>query len=219
MNDEITGFDNQMGALPIRPLLKKITTAVRPSFAPKVTPSVRPNFAAKAVAPITQIKQAAQAIKSKATSVIKPVASKGFFTPATMAIKKLQVPNKTMTALKSLKSNVTRQATAQIKQGVPQAIAVQKANATYNDAKSAVAVQAQALPVNANVQSTLATMTPIQTANTLFNQPVTPQLVNKLDSIQKSYLRTDLPYQKVPVNSVTMIEPSVDAGTQDYYGK
>ena len=63
---------------------------------------------------------------------------------------------------------------------------------------------------------------------------VTPSTFKQMSDVQRSFARVDLPYQAVtpptrvmriknsPVNlpiNINMIEPAVDAGVQDYYGK
>lgn len=55
------------------------------------------------------------------------------------------------------------------------------------------------------------------TVKQLFTAKPTPQLVNKLNSVQRSFLNTDLPYQSTNYNFA--IEPPVDRGVSNYYGK
>lgn len=72
------------------------------------------------------------------------------------------------------------------------------------------------------------------TAKQLFSSKVTPTLVKSLNDVQRSFLRTDLPYRPVapkpkfvrvkntpfsyPIE-IDSIQPSVDAGVSNYYGK
>lgn len=55
------------------------------------------------------------------------------------------------------------------------------------------------------------------TVKQLFTAKPTPKLVNKLNSVQRSFLNTDLPYQNP--NYQFAIEPAVDRGVSNYYGK
>jgi hypothetical protein len=75
-------------------------------------------------------------------------------------------------------------------------------------------------------------------AQAIFNLPPTPAIVQNLNPIQRSFLKTDLPYKIISKNNfgqpitkflkntplkfnidIDQIQPSVDAGISDYYGK
>jgi hypothetical protein len=72
------------------------------------------------------------------------------------------------------------------------------------------------------------------TVKKLVNAKVTPTLVRKLNTVQRSFLKTDLPYRPVspkpkftkikntpfryPIE-IDSIQPPVDAGVRNYYGK
>ena len=72
------------------------------------------------------------------------------------------------------------------------------------------------------------------TAKQLFSAKVTPTLAKSLNDVQRSFLKTDLPYRpvapkpkfvrmkntpfKYPID-IDSIQPSVDAGVSNYYGK
>ena len=75
-------------------------------------------------------------------------------------------------------------------------------------------------------------------AQAIFNLPPTPAIVQNLNPVQRSFLKTDLPYKIISKNNfgqpttkflkytplkfnidIDQIQPSVDAGISDYYGK
>jgi hypothetical protein len=72
------------------------------------------------------------------------------------------------------------------------------------------------------------------TSNELISAKVTPTLVKSLNTVQRSFLKTDLPYRPVapkpkfskikntpfsyPIE-IDSIQPPVDAGVSNYYGK
>jgi hypothetical protein len=87
-------------------------------------------------------------------------------------------------------------------------------------------------------QNTLQSMAPAREAQAIFNLPPTPAIVKNLDAVQRSYLKTDLPYQVISPNNfgqpktkflkntplkfnidIDQIQPPVDAGMSNYYGK
>lgn len=84
-------------------------------------------------------------------------------------------------------------------------------------------------------EQSLQSMPASKAAETIFNAPITPALVNTLDPVQRSFLRTDLPYNRVPTqkprltrlkntpfvlrSDIDAIQPPVDAGSGNYYGK
>jgi hypothetical protein len=55
------------------------------------------------------------------------------------------------------------------------------------------------------------------TVKDIFTAKPTPKLVNSLNAVQRSFLRTDLPYQNPSYQFA--IEPAVDRGVVNYYGK
>jgi hypothetical protein len=55
------------------------------------------------------------------------------------------------------------------------------------------------------------------TVKDIFTAKPTPKLVNSLNAVQRSFLRTDLPYQNPSYQFA--IEPAVDRGIVNYYGK
>jgi hypothetical protein len=96
-------------------------------------------------------------------------------------------------------------------------------------------------PANTEIrqfEQTLQTLPPAKAAQVLFNSPVTPELVQRVDPIQRSFLKTDLPYRPISKNNfgqpktkvikntplkfnidIDQIQPAVDSGISGYYGK
>lgn len=96
-------------------------------------------------------------------------------------------------------------------------------------------------PANTEIkqfEQTLQTLPPAKAAQVLFNSPVTKELVQTVDPIQRSFLRTDLPYKPISKNNygqpktkvikntplkfnidIDQIQPAVDSGISNYYGK
>ena len=87
-------------------------------------------------------------------------------------------------------------------------------------------------------QNSLQKMKPANEAKAIFNLTPSPNIVKQLDPIQRSYLKTDLPYKVISKNNfgqpttkfikntplkfnidIDQIQPSVDAGNKNYYGK
>ena len=84
----------------------------------------------------------------------------------------------------------------------------------------------------------LSAMTPTNKVRSLFNAKVTPAFVKSIDSVDRSFLKTDLPYQPLSNNNngqrksmkipntplklslnIDSIQPPVDGGISNYYGK
>jgi len=101
-----------------------------------------------------------------------------------------------------------------IKKSSPQRLkAVELAKRQINakkiqDRKVAEIIQARAKQLEAKSKPTV---------KDLFTAKPTPKLVSKLNSVQRSFLRTDLPYQNPSYQFA--IEPAVDRGVVNYYGK
>lgn len=87
-------------------------------------------------------------------------------------------------------------------------------------------------------ENTLQNVQAAKQAKAIFNLQPTPAIVKNLSSIQRSFLKTDLPYKIISKNnfgqpktkflknsplkfdiSIDQIQPSVDFGIFDYYGK
>jgi hypothetical protein len=87
-------------------------------------------------------------------------------------------------------------------------------------------------------ENRLQAMPATQQAKAIFNLPPTPVVVRNLNPTQRSFLKTDLPYQVISRNnfgqpttqiikntpfkfniSVDQIQPPVDGGISNYYGK
>jgi hypothetical protein len=87
-------------------------------------------------------------------------------------------------------------------------------------------------------ENTLQAMPASQQAKAIFNLPPTPAVVKNLTPTQRSFLKTDLPYQVISKNNfgqpttqvikntpfkfninIDQIQPPVDGGISNYYGK
>jgi hypothetical protein len=87
-------------------------------------------------------------------------------------------------------------------------------------------------------ENTLQAMPATQQAKAIFNLPPTPAVVKNLNPTQRSFLKTDLPYQVISKNNfgqpttqvikntpfkfninIDQIQPPVDGGISNYYGK
>lgn len=95
-------------------------------------------------------------------------------------------------------------------------------------------IQARNLAQVIKAQANRVVNTKKPTAKQLFSAKVSPTLVKSLNDVQRSFLRTDLPYQPVapkpkfsrikntpfryPIE-IDSIQPPVDAGMTNFYGK
>lgn len=161
----------------------------------------------KMVAPVKSVAPAKTVVKPKMVAPVKTVVKPKMVAPVKMVTKKaILAPVKTSPI-------VTAKQYAAFKKTTP-------------------AQPIKQVPVKS--VSPVSTLPSNATPNQIFNAPVTPQLVNTLNSTQRSFLRADLPYQPVtpktkivrikntPINlpqNINMIEPPVDGGVADYYGK
>jgi hypothetical protein len=88
------------------------------------------------------------------------------------------------------------------------------------------------------MEQSLQSLPAAKAAQNIFNLPPTPAIVENLNPIQQSFLKTDLPYQFISKNNfgqprtkfikntplkfnidIDQIQPPVDSGISDYYGK
>ena len=88
------------------------------------------------------------------------------------------------------------------------------------------------------MEQSLQSLPAAKQAQAIFNLPPTPAIVQNLNPVQRSFLKTDLPYKIISKNNfgqpttkflkntplkfnidIDQIQPSVDAGISDYYGK
>lgn len=95
-------------------------------------------------------------------------------------------------------------------------------------------IQARNLAQVIKAQANRQCMSKKPSVNKIFSSKISPTLVKSLNEVQRSYLRTDLPYQKpspapryakikntpfsLPIE-IDSIQPPVDAGMINYYGK
>lgn len=89
-----------------------------------------------------------------------------------------------------------------------------------------------------NFEQSLQKLNPAKEAQAIFNLPPTPKIVSQLNPIQRSFLKTDLPYRVLSSNNygqpsiqkiqntplkfsidIDQIQPAVDSGISNYYGK
>jgi len=107
-----------------------------------------------------------------------------------------------------------------------------------------VTMQPSVIPVEAvknevkQFEQTMQTLPAAKQAEAIFNLPPTPAIVKNLTPIQQSFLKTDLPYQVISKNNygqpktkflkntplkfnidIDQIQPPVDSGISNYYGK
>jgi len=116
------------------------------------------------------------------------------------------------------RANLTRTQILQKAKAVAQQKAITPVSTQAKMIQKAIAVAQQKAPV------------PVSTLTRVTN----PMQVNRATPIQKSFMPVDLPYQnfapvtkpiKIPATNFTLptnidlVEPSVDAGTSNYYGK
>jgi hypothetical protein len=228
---DITGFNEQIGKVS-RPLKKVV--AVKPSaLRQRVQAAVKKAapMATKMVAVKPSTLQRVQAaVKKAAPMATKMVAVK----PSTLqrvqaAVKKAApMPTKMVAVKPSVLQRVQ-----QIPTSLPKKRMVVKATPIFSTDKKRVIPKRQVV----TTQRVLPSVTRLRPQNQIMvvrSQPVTPQTMSVLNPIQRSFSKADLPYQRVvksnpivrlkntPIRystSIDMIEPAVDAGTLNYYGK
>jgi len=121
----------------------------------------------------------------------------------------------------------------QISTSLPKKRMVVKATPIFSTNKKRVIPKRQVV----TTQRVLPSVTKLAPQNQIMvvrSQPVTPQTMSVLNPTQRSFTKADLPYQKVvksnpivrlkntPISystSINMIEPPVDGGISNYYGK
>jgi hypothetical protein len=206
---EITGFDEQIG------VIKKIAKARTKinKFVNKKTAFIpQPKVAVKRVIPkksvVVKKSTLAKAIQAKRVSPMQKV-----------------VPSKTVAIRKSnlVKMIQAKKANTMVKPTQPSPIVTAKSFKSFTSTSPSKASTMQRPSAPIKVFSTDGNM-----------RNVTPATFKKMSDVQKSFARVDLPYQAVtpptrvmriknsPVNlpiNINMIEPAVDAGVSNYYGK
>lgn len=203
---DITGFDEQIGAT----FAKGMKNMVKKT-ASKTTPK------AVVLKPSTTLKKV-QMVKK---SALMPRAQQIAVKPATMmkkvvAVKTPVLPRQQQLPLPFAKKKILVKPTPIFSTDKKKVVV-----------KSPVVTTQKVLP---NIQ----TLSPQNQIKLVRSKPVTPQNMATLTEVQRSFSKADLPYRPVvksnpivrvkntPIaysTSIDMIEPPVDSGTQNYYGK
>lgn len=209
---DIIGFNDQIGLSFPKIALSKFKKPMAPIVKKTITPM------AKA---IDKIKLNTALLQAKQTG--KPVIVK---TPS----RAIKFAPKTATPFKGLKPQ-----TATPFNLVP------TASKSFKPSFRAATVQKN-VPVVKNevrqMEQSLQSLPAAKQAQAIFSLPPTPLIVQELTPVQRSFLKTDLPYKIISKNNfgqpttkflkntplkfnidIDQIVPSVDAGINDYYGK
>lgn len=232
---DITGFNEQIGfAKGIKKVAKKINRLVP---APKINIK-KPTAPVKRVAPVVVKKGGVfSKLKTAQAKQVTATLPKG---TAPIVVKK--------SVFDKVKAIQAKKAVAPVKKSPIIKAADFKKFAAKSPIKSVMPVRAvtptrTVTPTRAvtptrivapTVMTTRTDAPNITQVQQLRNVTPTQSVVKSLDSTQRSFLKTDLPYQSVtpktrvvrlkntpidlPVN-INMIEPPVDGGIADYYGK
>jgi hypothetical protein len=228
---EIIGFSEQIGFFnPFKKIKKAVQTAKKTVVTKKTAMPIKPTSSGT-------FNRLAQRAKMMQTAQIKkPVLQKSF-------IQNIVNKAKVQTALKNAKqagkSVIVKTATG-IKKLTPKPAF--NLVPTAFKAKQSSVIKNIVTPIKTaeinRFQNALKAMKPANEARAIFNLTPSPNVVRQLDPIQRSYLKTDLPYKVISRNNfgqprtqiikntplrfnidIDQIEPSVDAGMLNYYGK
>jgi hypothetical protein len=233
---EITGFDEQIGFLPKinlpkinlkNPLPKNFTgTSFLKNKIQAMKPAVKPNVS------LTNLANTAKAMQVKPTVTATP---KGGLLAQ---LNKAKVQQAMQQAKQTGKSLIVNTPTG-VKKLTPKPafnLVPTASKAPTNFFKRALA------PIKKDevkrFENTLQAMPASQQAKAIFNLPPTPAVVKNLTPTQRSFLKTDLPYQVISKNNfdqpttqvikntpfkfninIDQIQPPVDGGISNYYGK
>jgi hypothetical protein len=223
---EITGFDEQIG------VIKKIAKAGTKinKFVNKKTAFIpQPKVAIKRVTPTKSV-VVKKATPTKSVAPQKSVVVKKSTLAKAMQAKRVSpmqkvVPSKTVAIRKSnlVKMIQAKKANTMVKPTQPSPIVTAKSFKSFTSTSPSKASTMQRPSAPVKVFSTDGKLT-----------NVSPASFKKMDDVARSFARVDLPYQAVtpktkvmrvknsPINlpiNINMIEPAVDAGVSDYYGK
>ena len=212
---EITGFDQQIGVVrKIAKAAKKASTFINKKTAfmpqPKVK-TVKRVIPAKSVAP-------AKTVAVKRSMINKLVAAKKM--QSTTPVKSV-APAKTVAVKRSMINKLIAAKKVQAPTQKSPIVTAKKFNAFKSTAKGS--------------QTSARTLQPSQPVKVFStDQKASPAQLKSMNDVQRSFAKVDLPYQPVtpptkkvrikntpidlPVN-INMIEPAVDGGVNDYYGK
>lgn len=218
---DITGFDQQIG------VVKKIAKAAK-----KASKFVNKKTAFMPQPKVTAIKRAVPAkrvMPAKSVAPAKTIAVKRSMINKLVAAKKMQttLPARSVAPAKSV---------AVKRSMINKLIAAKKVQAPTQKSPIVTAKQFSAFKSTAKpsqpVKRTLQASQPVKVFST--DKRVSPAQLKSMDDVKRSFAKVDLPYQPVtpptkimrvknsPINlpiNINMIEPAVDGGVNDYYGK
>jgi hypothetical protein len=235
--EDIIGFEDQIGAKFSRVIKRAVKTPIRaavtktnkPTVKPTVRPTVTPTVRPTGVRPNVKLTKPVQTPRGAAMD--KAV--------ATRIATGRPIPAKLKAAIDR------RQATGKpLPPAIRRAVAIKKPVAAKTIAPAQVpfrrTMQQQRIQQN-KVQRAVATQ--IVQRKEATNQPIPVRALTKVTAtkavtaatpIQRSYMPVDLPYQKIAPKTkrlkipatkfslptdIDLVQPSVDAGTTNYYGK
>jgi hypothetical protein len=228
---EIIGFSEQIGFLnPFKKIKKAVQTAKKTVVTKKPATPIKTTSSGV----FNRLAQRAKMVKT--AQVKKTVPSSSVFTNI---VNRAKVQTALKNAKQAGKSVIVKTATG-IKKLTPKP-AFNLAPTAFK-AKQATVIKNIVAPIKtteiSKFQSSLQAMKPANEAKAIFNLTPSPNVVKQLDPIQRSYLKTDLPYKVISKNNfgqprtqiikntplrfnidIDQIEPSVDAGMSNYYGK
>jgi hypothetical protein len=257
---EITGFDEQIGFLPKinlpklnfrNPIPKNFGTSFLKNKIQAMKPAVKPNVSLTNLAnraKAMQVKPTRSApssslltaLKKAKAAQVKPTASAAPKSGLLAQLNKAKVQQAMQKAKQTGKSLIVN-TPAGVKKLTPKTAFNLVPTATASKAPSSFFKRALA-PIKKDevkkFENRLQAMPATQQAKAIFNLPPTPAVVKNLNPTQRSFLKTDLPYQVISKNnfgqpttqiikntpfkfniSVDQIQPPVDGGISNYYGK
>lgn len=213
---DITGFEQQIGNPIVNRFAKNIIN--KPS-----------GFSA------TALKQVAQNAKAKG---LMPTVQKGI---TAKAFDKIKLNTALLQAKQTGKPVIVKTPSRAIKFAPKTATPF---NLVPTASKSLTPALPTSLPVEAvkseikQMEQSLQSLPAAKQAQAIFDLPPTPAIVENLSPIQQSFLKTDLPYQVISKNNfgqprtkfikntplkfnidIDQIQPPVDSGISNYYGK
>jgi len=249
---DIIGFEDQIGN-PFARLAKNVVQkakSIAPMQSKNIAQKIKNAQAAatlqrnimvaksKAMAPVAVKKPSAFSKVLAKAKAMAPVAAK---TAAPISVKKAAIFSNVLAKAKQAGKSVVVQTPSGIRKFTPKAKPFNLVP-TASKIKQAAVMPKIVAPIKkdevSKFQNTLQAMAPAREAQAIFNLPPTPAIVKNLDAVQRSYLKTDLPYQVISPNNfgqpktkflkntplkfnidIDQIQPPVDAGMSNYYGK
>jgi hypothetical protein len=236
---EITGFDEQIGFLKnLKNQFKK--NLPQTNFFKKIAQQARPN-----IRPSSGLFSAVKKAAQQARPNIRP--SGGLFSAVKKAAQQARPNVRPSGGLFSAVKKIAQKTGKSVIVKTPSGFKKLTPKPVFNLVPTAKAKQASFIrkivaPVKtteiSKFQNSLQAMKPAAEAKAIFNLTPSPNVVRQLDPIQRSYLKTDLPYKVISKNNfgqpttkfikntplkfnidIDQIQPSVDSGIINYYGK